>query len=190
MAAVTPEHSHIWTMSPAGTGFKRLTRSRRDEGEPAWSPDGRRIAFTRWFAPNEHVSETGAIYTIRRDGTNEKHLLGGTKAGYGASGPAWSPDGKRIAFVRTSLDFEDVELFVADADGSHARRIADDIESHSTPAWSPDGRRIAYMNGDMIFLVNPNDGRKSRRFPTPAVVNCSAPPGHPMGGGSRSCASA
>ena len=40
-AFVSPEHSHIWTMSPAGTGFKRLTRSRRDEGDPAWSPDGR-----------------------------------------------------------------------------------------------------------------------------------------------------
>ena len=173
-AFVSPEHSHIWTMSPAGTGFKRLTRSRRDEGDPAWSPDGRRIAFTRWFAPNEHVSPTGAIYTIRRDGTHEKHLLGGPKAGYSASGPAWSPDGKRIAFVRISLDFEDIELFVADADGSHARRIADDIDPYSTPAWSPDGRRIAYMSGGMIVLVNPNSGRKTRRTPAPAVVtDCS-----------------
>ena len=80
-AAVVPEHSHIWTMSPAGTGFKRLTRSRRDEGDPAWSPDGRQIAFTRWFAPNEHKDATGAIYTIRRDGTHEKHLLGGPESG-------------------------------------------------------------------------------------------------------------
>ena len=78
-------------MSPAGTRFRRLTSSRNDEGDPAWSPDGREIAFTRWSAPNEHVSAIGAIYTIRRDGTHEKHLLGGPKAGYSASGPAWSP---------------------------------------------------------------------------------------------------
>ena len=64
-ASVSPEHSHIWTMNPAGTGFKRLTRSRRDEGHPASSPDGRQVAFTRWFAPNEHKDVTGAIYTIR-----------------------------------------------------------------------------------------------------------------------------
>ena len=61
-AAVNPEHSHIWTMSPAGTGLKRLTSSLRDEGEPAWSPDGRRIAFTRWFAPNEHVRDRGDLH--------------------------------------------------------------------------------------------------------------------------------
>ena len=153
-ASVSPEHSHIWTMSPAGTGFKRLTRSRRDEGHPAWSPDGRQVAFTRWFAPNEHKDATGAIYTIRRDGTHEKHLLGGPKAGYSASHPTWSPDGKRIAFVRISLDFEDTGLFVADADGSHVRRIADagDFDSYySTPAWSPGGRRIAYTSGGMMF---------------------------------------
>jgi TolB protein len=173
-AAVAPEHSHIWTMSPAGTGFKRLTRSRRDEGHPAWSPDGRQIAFTRWFAPNEHKDETGAIYTIRPDGTHEKHLLGGPKAGYSASGSAWSPDGKRIAFVRISLDYEDIELFVAGVDGSHARRIADDIDRFSTPAWSPGGRRIAYTSGGTIVLVNPNSGRKTRRTPAPAVVtDCS-----------------
>ena len=162
-------------MSPAGTGFKRLTRSRRDEGDPAWSPDGRQIVFTRWFAPNEHKDATGAIYSIRRDGTREKHLLGGTKAGYSASGPAWSPDGKRIAFVRISLDFEDIELFVADADGSHARGIADEQSTRfSTPAWSPDGRRIAYMSGGTIVLVNLNSGRKTRRAPAPAVVtDCS-----------------
>ena len=172
-AAVAPENSHIWTMSPAGTGFKRLTRSRRDEGDPAWSPDGRRIAFTRWFAPNEHLSPIGAIYTIRPDGTHEKHLLGGPKAVYGASGPAWSPDGKRLAFVRTSLDFEDFELFVADVDGNHARRIADRIDS-TKPAWSPDGRRIAYLSEGMIVLVNPNSRRKTRRTPDPAVVtDCS-----------------
>jgi TolB protein len=163
-AAVTPEHSHIWTMSPAGTDFKRLTRSRRDEGDPAWSPDGRQIAFTRWFAPNEHADPIGAIYTIRRDGTHEKHLLGGSKAGYSASSPAWSPNGKRLAFVRTSLDFESIELIVANADGSHARRIAEDVID-SAPAWSPDGRRIAYASGGTITLVNPNGGRKATTVP-------------------------
>ena len=177
-AFVSPEHSHIWTMSPAGTGFKRLTRSRRDEGHPAWSPDGRQVAFTRWFAPNEHVSPIGAIYTIRPDGTHEKHLLGGPKAGYSASHPTWSPDGKRIAFVRISLDFEDTELFVADADGSHVRRIADagDFDSYySTPAWSPGGRRIAYTSGGMIVLVDPNSARKTRMTLNPAVVtDCDA----------------
>jgi TolB protein len=65
---------------------------------------------------------------------------------------------------------EDIELFVADADGSHARRIADDIDRFSTPAWSPGGRRIAYMSGGMIVLVNPNSGRKITRAPAPAVV--------------------
>ena len=84
--------------------------------------------------------------------------------------------------MRTSPDFEDVGLYVADADGSRPRRIADNIDSYSTPAWSPDGRRIAYMSGgDMILLVNPNSGRQTRRVPTPAVVNCGAPAWSPDG---------
>jgi TolB protein len=115
-AAVTPEHSHIWTMSPAGTGLKRLTRSRRDEGDPAWSPDGREIAFARWFAPDESI-----------------------------------------------------ELFVGNKDGGHARRIAEDLID-STPAWSPNGRRIAYVSGGPITIVNPNGGGKPTTVP--AIDDC------------------
>ena len=80
--------------------------------------------------------------------------------------------------MRISRDFEDTELFVADAAGSHVRRIADagDFDSYySTPAWSPGGRRIAYTSGGMIVLVDPNSGRKTRMTLDPAVVtDCDA----------------
>ena len=159
-AAVTPTHSHIWTMSPSGTGFRRVTRNRKDESEPSWSPGRRRIAFTRWSLADPHGDATGAIYTIRPDGAHERLLVGGPKTRHSFDRPAWSPDGKRIAFVRTSLDFETIELFVAHADGSHARQIAEDI--YSAPAWSPDGRRIAYSDGSTIILVRPDGTGKTR----------------------------
>src|SRR5262245_1667965 len=77
---------------------------------------------------------------------------GGTARWLGLRGgePAWSPDGKRIAFARSRLGAarETVDLYVAGADGKHVRRLTREptgVVSHH-PSWSPDGRSIVYTS--------------------------------------------
>jgi len=112
-------------VNPDGSDVIRLTET-GDDWEPAWSPDGKRIAFHSNRDGNEE------IYVMNADGSGQTRL---TKNEVGDTSPAWSPDGKRIAFV--SERDGNLEIYVMNADGSGQTRLtnndADDIE----PAWQP-----------------------------------------------------
>jgi TolB protein len=117
----------------------RLTKQKGDsstraglffQAEPAWSPDGRRIAFVSRRDGRSH------IYAMRVDGTGTRRL---TSSAPDDSSPTWSPDGRRIAFSRVG------ELFVVGSRGGPARRIGQGVGGEALdPAWSPNGRLIAY----------------------------------------------
>jgi TolB protein len=63
----------------------------------------------------------------------------------GTSGASWSPDGKRIAYGRSrNAAGYQCDLYVANAEGTHARPLRHDRWCYSDPAWSPDGRRLAF----------------------------------------------
>lgn len=101
---------------------------------PAWSPDGRTIAFTS--------SRTGEfdLFLMNRDGNNVRLLTSGVGLDMR---PAWSPDSSRIAF--TSNRDRNYELYVVNADGSGLRRLTQHEERDDYPAWHPDGKRIVYV---------------------------------------------
>ena len=186
---VPPPAFDLWTMSPDGTDVRRVTKNPLDrkidlaaaariasEGDPAWSPDGRLIAFARWSPWDKHGRQTKAIYTIRPDGTNERLLIGPNALNtQPASQPSWSPDGKWIAFTRSEGDTpgEDTGptgLFVARADGSHARRLTKEwvwnpYTQGAPPAWSPDGTRIAYVGGSGAVTLLKLDGTRKTSLP-------------------------
>jgi TolB protein len=117
---------------------------------PAWSPDGSTIAFTREVVSGddfEHARIT--LYTVAPDGSGARKLVDG------AAEPAWSPDGKRLAFtsVRDPFGrtcFEECkrsgEIYIADADGGHPRRLTTSKADDHSPAWSPDGRLLAFVS--------------------------------------------
>src|SRR5687768_6097251 len=120
--------------------------------QPTWSPDGKRVAFTRY----------GQIFVIDANGTNERRL---TRRQPGlhwpASFPAWSRDGTRIAFGGTRNLFT---VTIADAKLAPLTRSQQSWIGNVTPAYSPDGGKIAFsrstdaFNSD-IFLLNA-DGSK------------------------------
>jgi Tol biopolymer transport system component len=69
--------------------------------------------------------------------------------------PAWSPDGTRIAFARTTDGRRSFHIYVARADGTGMRRISPG-PLDDTPSWSPDGRWIAYASSSGLRLVHPD----------------------------------
>ncbi len=118
-----------------GTSMKRLTNG--NHGYPAWSPDGKRLAFYGYH----DEKRTWSIHTVNSDGTNKKRL---THAKYKLDNmPVWSPDGTKIVFAREYWDSTDVrqyELWIMNADGSEERQLK--ALSGGGPRFLPDGRLL------------------------------------------------
>lgn len=158
----TIDTSDIYIVDPDGSDLSRLTRrSSRSPGSlsPAWSPDGSRIAFVRWPDQSNDLFTGAEIYVVNAGGGRPQRVTAAPPEGLGDFDPVWSPDGKRIAFVRDSS--EDVtDVYVVNRDGSGLRRLTRGGDA-GDPAWSPDGRSIAFTRevaGDLYVVDADGDG--------------------------------
>jgi Tol biopolymer transport system component len=122
-----------------------LRESRDDEAAPAWSPDGKTIAFVDETRPGF------GLFVIAPDATGRRQLTDKP-----AHHPSWSPDSREIVFD------DGHDLAVIKADGTGLRRLTTTKVREFKPAWSPDGRQIAFVRGDSIWLINVN-GHHARR---------------------------
>ena len=104
------------------------------------------------------------IYVMNVDGSNVIRLTNSSPAVN--DGPAWSPDGSKIAFVSNRSDvppyYGQYEIYVMDADGSNVIRLTTDPGYDLNPAWSPDGSKIVFVStrddGDADIYVMDADG--------------------------------
>ena len=149
--------SQIFVMNADGSGVRRLTHSKTDADQPAWSPNGGRVAYEAGDPP--------ILYVTRADGEGKARLLGG--GGASQAFPAWSPDGTRIAYVRREQGGSVTELWVMSQNGTGAHRLTKLGARVSSPAWSPDGKQIAFAanpgGGYAIYVVNLTSGRIAKR---------------------------
>jgi TolB protein len=145
--------SGLFVTNPDGTGLTKLPSVPGDT-DPAWSPDGSKIAFARF-------REGGAgIWVVNADGTGTRRITDGGPDVDGADlGPAWSPDGSRIAFAREGRPAKaptgNTDIYMVNADGTDVVRLTDDPMMEYAPTWSPDGSRIAFAAYDLATGGNP-----------------------------------
>jgi hypothetical protein len=156
----------LYVVNADGSKPQRLTSNPARPGvltpdtDPAWSPDGSKIAFTRVTATSNEIDVMDA------DGSNLTRLTGGTATSLARS-PSWSPDGKHIAFTGSRPG--GVDIYVMDADGSNEVRLTEDPGGDAFPAWSPDGKRIAFEStrpGQIEIYVMNADGSGETRLTT------------------------
>ena len=132
-------------VSRAKSMLVRLTNNNAMDGEPAWSPDGSRIAF---WSNRDGGKE---IYVMDADGSNVKRLT--TNLADDVN-PSWSPDSRRVLFE--SERDGNREVYVMDADGGNQIRLTRDNALDSTASWSPDESLIAFAsNRDTGLPYNP-----------------------------------
>jgi hypothetical protein len=144
----------------AGGGRTRLLAP--SAADPAWSPDGRRLAYV---APGE--GNATDLFVVDTDGTYRGRLT--WTEGVDESSPSWAPDGKRLAVERGG------EIVTVRADGTGDRVLAAGMQ----PAWSPGGVRIAYSDGDDIYVASAKRGTIRRLIS--ALGSQSAPAWSPDG---------
>jgi Tol biopolymer transport system component len=120
--------------SPRPSPAKLIASSRSDQ-EPAWSPDGEKIAFTSLR------SGVANIWVCRRDGSDCVQV---TNFGRHAGWPRWSPDGRRLVF--DSVEAGDFNVYVVDAEGGAPRRLTPEPSYDVTPTWSHDGGWIYFQS--------------------------------------------
>jgi TolB protein len=189
----------IFSVNPDGTAERQVTDPSRDvvDTEPDWSPSGRWIVFTAY---PENSEDDSRILKIRANGTHRTAIDGSCTGDCASDGfPAWSPDGRFIAFqrVRRPSDPNDynalIAIYVMRADGSHLMQITRQGESpddpnrfrDTAPAWSPSGNRIVFerysvnRRAQALFTVA-LDGTHERRI-TPWRLEASQPDYSPNG---------
>jgi Tol biopolymer transport system component len=147
-----PEGSYedVYVANVDGSGLTRLTNYEYDADFPAWSPDGRQIAFAAWRDGNYEV------YVMNADGSDVTRLTNNPERDLE---PRWSPDGQRIVYE--SERDGNWEIYVMNADGSGQVNISNNSAEDREPDWSPNGQWIAFCSdrgGDFDIYLMRQDG--------------------------------
>jgi Tol biopolymer transport system component len=158
-------NSKIWVIDANGSNRKQLASG----SLPSWSPNGERIAYTAYFGDRPYLAVMNA------DGSEQRWLgdvslirrLTGTAAQ--EEEPAWSPDGRKIAFASE----DEGDIYAMKMDGSGRTRLTDTPGyDHWPPTWSPDGTRIAFTientKGSKIYVMNSDGSGLTRLTDDPA----------------------
>lgn len=148
----------IFRIRTDGSDLQRLTDGVADEGNPAWSPDGSTIAYQSERDCCDGSSGTHGIWLMNADGSNQQRrtdVVGGADVD-----PAWSPDGRKIAFSST----RDAELvgrgptpmtiWTIDVASGDLQRISQMDGVNAAPTWSADGSVLAWWevtSGELVI---------------------------------------
>ncbi|MFN2525647.1 MAG: TolB family protein, partial [Actinomycetota bacterium] len=168
-AAVADDYD-LFSVGPAGASLQRVTSGIDQDFAPAWSPDGRRIVFSRQ-PPGGLVAD---IYVMNSDGTGSANLTNSPH--HSDTLPEWSADGDRIVFAsheNNPLYYPDLsrnqeDLYVMDSDGTNREPLVVEPGIQEDPAFSPDGSWIAYADfPSKAIKLLASDGSRVRYLSRP-----------------------
>lgn len=145
-------------MNADGTGPTNVTNNAAADDQPAFSPDGKKIAFS------SNRDGNSEIWAMNVDGSNLLQLT--TTSGVFNLNPAWSPDGANIAF-QTNRDGGDHEIYAMSATGASPVNLTNSAGADASPSWSPDGTKIAFRSArnsgnNEIYVMNAAGGSQTR----------------------------
>jgi Tol biopolymer transport system component len=154
--------SQIFLVNFDGSDPTRLTTLTDGACQPAWSPDGVRLAFTSPCNANREVYPGAQIFIMNADGSNLEPL---PSVPGGDFDPAWSSDGKRIAF--TSLRDRHAQIYVIDVESKVISNLSSNPAAEMQPAWSPTGAELLFTGertDSLDIWIMPEQGGSSKRF--------------------------
>jgi Tol biopolymer transport system component/formylglycine-generating enzyme required for sulfatase activity len=131
-----PGNDDIYIVNADGSGLERMTGNAAEDTDPAWSPDGKSIAFA------SRRDGKMQVYIVEIEGGAVRPLVPGRV--FEGDSPAWSPDGQWIAFQSNQDGKED--LYKASVASGEVVRLTEDDWDDWDPAWSPDGQKILFTS--------------------------------------------
>ena len=138
----------IWMVNSDGKGLKQITNMRDGACQPAWSPDGMRLAFISPCISKEQTYLGSSIYLIDVDGSNLTPLPSSPEGDFD---PAWSSDGKFLAF--TSLRTGRPSIYTMNLETLDIKRLSSSNYDERQPVWSPMSRQLAFIRTKVFGQV-------------------------------------
>jgi TolB protein len=167
----------IYSVMPGGQALHRLTDDPAFDACPAYSADGRRIA---WCSSAGSAPGVFEIWTMKQNGTDKQQV---THLGAGAIFPDFSPDGSRIVFDGTVAGVRNVYLVNVDGTGL-TRLTTNEGTVNGYPAFSPDGSKIAFISDrtgyEQVWVMNA-DGSSPQQLTFNAADHDQTPDWSPDG---------